>query len=123
MQQPRVAQLRVAGAKGSRRTGAQPRFRGKLPPTETGPYPTSMRSSTSATLLGTGAIVLWSSLASLTVLKGAVPPLQTTAIAFAVGGLVLIAAAVLRGRLSYLRPTRASRSEERRVGERGSVSG
>ena len=67
-----------------------------------------MRSSTSATLLGTGAIVLWSSLASLTVLKGAVPPLQTTAIAFAVGGIVLIAAAALRGRLSYLWPTGAS---------------
>jgi drug/metabolite transporter (DMT)-like permease len=70
--------------------------------------PTSMRSSTSATLLGTGAILLWSSLASLTVLKGAVPPLQTTAIAFAIGGLVLVAAAVLRGRLTYLWPTRAS---------------
>jgi drug/metabolite transporter (DMT)-like permease len=67
-----------------------------------------MRSSTSATLLGSGAILLWSSLASLTVLKGAVPPLQTTAIAFAVGGLVLLAAAALRGRLHYLAPTRAS---------------
>jgi drug/metabolite transporter (DMT)-like permease len=67
-----------------------------------------MRSSTFATLSGSGAIVLWSSLASLTVLKGAVPPLQTTAIAFAVGGLVLIAAAAVRGRLNYLVPTRAS---------------
>jgi drug/metabolite transporter (DMT)-like permease len=67
-----------------------------------------MRSSTSATLLGSGAIVLWSSLASLTVLKGAVPPLQTTAIAFAIGGLVLIAAAAARRRLAYLVPTRAS---------------
>jgi drug/metabolite transporter (DMT)-like permease len=72
------------------------------------PHPKSMRSSTSATLLGSGAIVLWSSLASLTVLKGAVPPLQTTAIAFAMGGIVLIAAAAVRGRLSYLWPTRAS---------------
>jgi drug/metabolite transporter (DMT)-like permease len=67
-----------------------------------------MRSSTSATLLGSGAIVLWSSLASLTVLKGPVPPLQTTAIAFAFGGLVLIAATALRGRLNYLVPTWAS---------------
>src|SRR5262245_60996419 len=67
-----------------------------------------MRFSTSATLLGSGAIVLWSSLASLTVLKGPVPPLQTTAIAFAIGGLVLIAAAAVRGRLAYLVPTRAS---------------
>ena len=51
-----------------------------------------MPSSTPATLLGTGAILLWSSLASLTVLKGAVPPFQTTAIAFAVGGTMLAAA-------------------------------
>ena len=67
-----------------------------------------MRSLTSATLSGSGAILLWSSLASLTVLKGVVPPLQTTAIAFAIGGLVLVAAAVLRGRKSQLVPTRAS---------------
>src|SRR5262249_44214308 len=67
-----------------------------------------MRSSTSATLSGSGAILLWSSLASLTVLKGVVPPLQTTAIAFAIGGLVLVAAALLRGRSSQLAPTRAS---------------
>src|SRR5262245_14658598 len=67
-----------------------------------------MRFSTSATLLGSGAIVLWSSLASLTVLKGPVPPLQPTAIAFAIGGLVLIAAAAVRGRLNDLVPTPAS---------------
>jgi drug/metabolite transporter (DMT)-like permease len=67
-----------------------------------------MRSSTSATLSGTGAILLWSSLASLTVLKGIVPPFQTTAIAFAIGGLVLGTAALLRGRTRELVPTRAS---------------
>jgi drug/metabolite transporter (DMT)-like permease len=67
-----------------------------------------MRSKTSATLFGSGAILLWSSLASLTVLKGAVPPLETTAIAFAIGGLVLVAAPVLRGRKGQLVPTRAS---------------
>ena len=67
-----------------------------------------MRSSTSATLSGSGAILLWSSLASLTVLKGAVPPLETTAIAFAIGSIVLIAAAVVRGRTSQLLPTGAS---------------
>jgi drug/metabolite transporter (DMT)-like permease len=67
-----------------------------------------MRSSPSATLLGSGAILLWSSLASLTVLKGAVPPFQTTAIAFSVGALVLGAAALVRGRGRELLPTRAS---------------
>jgi drug/metabolite transporter (DMT)-like permease len=67
-----------------------------------------MRSSTSATLSGSAAILLWSSLASLTVLKGAVPPFQTTAIAFAVGGLVLASTALVRGRAPALIPTRAS---------------
>jgi drug/metabolite transporter (DMT)-like permease len=82
-------------------------FGASCAPNETGAAK-PMRSSTSATLLGSGAIALWSSLASLTVLKGAVPPLQTTAIAFAVGGFVLIAAAAVRGRLPYLVPTPAS---------------
>jgi drug/metabolite transporter (DMT)-like permease len=67
-----------------------------------------MAPSTSATILGSGAVLLWSALASLTVLKGEVPPFQTTAITFAVGGLVLVATAVLRGRLSALVPTGAS---------------
>jgi drug/metabolite transporter (DMT)-like permease len=67
-----------------------------------------MAPSTSATVSGLGAIVLWSALASLTVLKGAVPPFATTAIAFAVGGLVLVATATLRGRARELLPTRAS---------------
>src|SRR5262249_56588651 len=55
-----------------------------------------------------GGSRLWGSLAGLTVLKGGVPPLQTTALAFAIGGLVLAAAALLRGRSSQLGPTRAS---------------
>src|SRR5215467_13533822 len=67
-----------------------------------------MPSSTSATILGVGAILLWSSLASLTVLKGSVPPFETTAIAFAIGGVVLVAAALLRRRARQLLPTRAS---------------
>ena len=67
-----------------------------------------MPSSTSATILGVGAILLWSSLASLTVLKGSVPPFETTAIAFAIGGVVLVAAALLRGRARQLLPTPAS---------------
>src|SRR5215470_18099058 len=37
-------------------------------------------SPTPATALGLGAILLWSTLASLTALKGPVPPFQTTAI-------------------------------------------
>ena len=43
-------------------------------------------SSRTATALGTGAILLWATLASLTVLRGRLPPFQTTAIAFAIGG-------------------------------------
>jgi drug/metabolite transporter (DMT)-like permease len=68
----------------------------------------STPSSRLATALGAGAIGLWSTLASLTVLTGPIPPFQTTAIAFAVGALGLTAAAALRGRLALLRPTRGS---------------
>ncbi|HJU30095.1 MAG TPA: DMT family transporter, partial [Hyphomicrobiaceae bacterium] len=62
----------------------------------------------SATLLGTGAILLWATLASLTTLKGAIPPFQTTAIVFAIGGSVVLLAAALRGRLGLVKPTAAS---------------
>jgi drug/metabolite transporter (DMT)-like permease len=65
-------------------------------------------SSRAATALGLGAILLWATLASLTALKGPVPPFQTTAIAFAIGGALIVAVAVLRGRALLLRPTRAS---------------
>ncbi len=64
--------------------------------------------SKSATLLGTGAILLWATLASLTALRGAIPPFQTTAIVFAIGGLVVLLAAAARGRLALVRPTPAS---------------
>jgi len=58
-----------------------------------------------ATLLGFGAILLWSTLATLTAWKGpAVPPFQTTAITFAIGGSVLLAFAMLRGRMRALSP-------------------
>ncbi len=58
-----------------------------------------------ATALGFGAILLWSTLATLTALKGpAVPPFQTTAITFAIGGLLLFAFAVLNGRWQALAP-------------------
>ena len=64
--------------------------------------------SKSATLLGAGAILLWATLASLTTLKGAIPPFQTTAVVFAIGGSVVLLAAALRGRLALVRPTLAS---------------
>jgi drug/metabolite transporter (DMT)-like permease len=67
-----------------------------------------MSVSRSATALGAGAIVLWASLATLTVLRGPMPPFQTTAIAFAIGGSVIALAAILRGRAAAMRPTPAS---------------
>ena len=61
-----------------------------------------------ATLLGIGAILLWATLATLTVLTSALPPFQTTAAAFAIGGLVIALAAIARGRAACLKPTIAS---------------
>ena len=61
-----------------------------------------------ATALGMGAILLWASLATLTTLKGPVPPFQTTAIVFAIAALVGVLLAALRGRLGCLRPSAAS---------------
>jgi len=65
-------------------------------------------SSRAATVLGTGAILLWATLASLTALRGPIPPFQTTAIVFAIGGSLIALVAGLRGRLGLLRPTAAS---------------
>jgi drug/metabolite transporter (DMT)-like permease len=61
-----------------------------------------------ATVLGVGAILLWATLASLTVLKGPVPPFQTTAVVFAIGGALIVLTAALRGRAASLRPSAAS---------------
>jgi drug/metabolite transporter (DMT)-like permease len=61
-----------------------------------------------ATALGVGAILLWATLASLTALRGPVPPFQTTAGVFAIGGLLILAVAVLRRRAALLWPTPAS---------------
>jgi drug/metabolite transporter (DMT)-like permease len=61
-----------------------------------------------ATALGVGAILLWATLASLTVIKGPVPPFQTTAIVFAIGSALMVLTAVIRGRATLLRPTPAS---------------
>jgi drug/metabolite transporter (DMT)-like permease len=65
-------------------------------------------SSRAATALGTGAILLWATLASLTALRGPIPPFQTTAIVFAIGGSLIALVAALRGHLARLRPTPAS---------------
>jgi drug/metabolite transporter (DMT)-like permease len=67
----------------------------------------AMRSGT-ATTLGLGAVLLWASLASLTTLRGPIPPLQTTAMVFAIGAGAGVLVAAVRGRLSCLRPTLAS---------------
>jgi drug/metabolite transporter (DMT)-like permease len=64
--------------------------------------------SKAATMVGSGAILLWATLASLTALGGAISPFQTTAIVFAIGGSVVLLAAILRGRLALVRPTPAS---------------
>src|SRR5688572_11936850 len=65
-------------------------------------------SSGTATAVGVGAILLWATLASLTALKGPIPPFQTTAMVFAVGGVLMVLVAVCRGRAALLRPTPAS---------------
>jgi drug/metabolite transporter (DMT)-like permease len=67
-----------------------------------------MASSRTATLLGMGAILLWASLATLTTLKGPIPPFQTTAMVFAIGATVAMLVALVRGRLYCIRPTPAS---------------
>ena len=56
-----------------------------------------------ATLAGIGALVLWSSLAALGRLAAELPPLQITAMAFAVGGFLGTAAVAWRGELRQLR--------------------
>ena len=64
--------------------------------------------SRTATALGMGAILLWASLATLTTLRGPIPPFQTTAIVFAIAALVGVLLAALRRRLGCLRPSAAS---------------
>jgi drug/metabolite transporter (DMT)-like permease len=63
-----------------------------------------VRPAHTATALGCGAILLWSTLATLTSLKGrTVPPFQTTAMTFAIGGLLLLTVAIVRGGRNALR--------------------
>lgn len=64
---------------------------------------TAPRSSSSATLLGFGAIGLWGLLALFTAASGTVPPFQLTAMTFAVGGAIgLIVVAMRPGGLRIL---------------------
>ncbi len=65
-------------------------------------------SPNTATALGVGAILLWATLASLTAVKGAVPPFATTAVSLAIGGAIMAAVALVRGRPGLLKPTPAS---------------
>ena len=55
------------------------------------------RGTTEATLLGAGAIGLWTSLAALTALAGPIPPFQLSAMTFAIGAAVGLVWARLRG--------------------------
>ncbi|WP_336488641.1 aromatic amino acid exporter YddG [Methylobacterium nigriterrae] len=58
-------------------------------------FPAATASPT-ATLVGSGAILLWSLLALFTAASGAVPPFQLAAMTFALGGLVGCATWILR---------------------------
>ncbi len=57
---------------------------------------TAPPSSSSATLLGFGAIGLWGLLALFTAASGTVPPFQLTAMTFAVGGAIGLAVVAMR---------------------------
>ena len=62
-----------------------------------------------ATLIGFCAVLLWGTLATLTTLKGGgIPPFQSTAITFAVGGATIAGYAIASGRASAMIPTRVS---------------
>ncbi len=60
--------------------------------------------SRSATLIGCGAIALWSLLALLTAGTGAIPPFQLVAMTLGLGGTLAVLIAVARGRAALLRP-------------------
>ena len=57
----------------------------------------------SATLAGAGAILIWSSLALLTRLAGSVPPLEITALSFAISAVLGLSVIGIRGELAVLR--------------------
>ena len=58
--------------------------------------------SPAATLVGLGAIALWSVLALLTASAGAIPPFELAALTFAIGGGLGLVYAASRGRLAAL---------------------
>jgi drug/metabolite transporter (DMT)-like permease len=59
--------------------------------------------SRAATLIGLGAIGLWSALALLTASAGKIPPFELAALAFAIGGGLGLIYAAARGRLAAFR--------------------
>jgi drug/metabolite transporter (DMT)-like permease len=67
-----------------------------------GSFPVAERPRFAATLIGFGAIVLWSTLALLTALSGETPPFELAALTFAIGGACGLVYAAARGRLSRL---------------------
>ena len=56
-----------------------------------------------ATLIGFGAIALWSALALMTAASGAIPPFELAALTFAIGGAAGLAYAAARGKLGALK--------------------
>jgi drug/metabolite transporter (DMT)-like permease len=64
--------------------------------------PLHRSASRAATLIGLGAILLWSVLALLTASAGAVPPFELAALTFAIGGAFGLIYAAARGRLRAL---------------------
>jgi drug/metabolite transporter (DMT)-like permease len=57
------------------------------------------------TIIGLGAIGIWSTLALFTAMTGAMPPLLTTSICFAIGGCVIISPAIWRREWVKLLPS------------------
>jgi len=66
------------------------------------PLPASEAASPGATVIGFGAILLWSALALLTAASGEVPPFEMAALTFAIAGAVGLVYAAARGRLGAL---------------------
>ncbi len=56
-----------------------------------------------ATLIGFGAVLLWSALALMTAASGAAPPFELAALTFAIGGAAGLVYAAARGKLGALR--------------------
>jgi drug/metabolite transporter (DMT)-like permease len=57
------------------------------------------------TLIGLGAVAIWATLALFTAMTGTMPPFLTTALCFALGGIVIVTPAVIRRDWAKLRPT------------------